>query len=100
MVLRFKPADVPPGERIVLEVDDMRSVAVFNLDGEFYAIDNLCPHRGGPLGDGWVEHGVVTCPWHGWEFEIKTGQSTAFDHLCQAVYPVRVVGDEGEVEIP
>ena len=100
MVLKFKPADIPPGEARILEMEDLRSVAIFNLEGEFFAIDNLCAHRGGPLGEGWVENGVVTCPWHGWDFDIKTGCSTGLDNVCQAVYAVRINGDEGEVEVP
>ena len=51
-----------------------REIAVFNLGGEFYAIDNTCPHRGGGLGEGAVEGENVICPLHGWEFNIKTGK--------------------------
>ena len=50
-----------------------RHVALFRLTDDFYAIDNLCLHRGGPLCDGQIVNDVVTCPWHGWSYEIKTG---------------------------
>ena len=50
------------------------TVAVFYVDGEYHALDDTCPHQGGPLGDGKVEDGCVYCPWHGWEFDIQTGE--------------------------
>jgi nitrite reductase/ring-hydroxylating ferredoxin subunit len=65
-------AEVGDGQAKVVEVDG-RSVAVFNVAGRFYAIDNLCPHRGGPLGEGDVEGAVVVCPWHGWRWDVTTG---------------------------
>jgi nitrite reductase/ring-hydroxylating ferredoxin subunit len=49
-------------------------VAVFNVGGEFYAIDNSCPHRGGPLGEGELEDCIVTCPWHEFRFDVRTGK--------------------------
>ena len=48
-------------------------IALFNVDGTFYAMDNSCPHAGGPLGEGKVNGGIVECPWHGWRFDIRTG---------------------------
>ncbi|MBA3753445.1 MAG: Rieske (2Fe-2S) protein [Nitrospira sp.] len=64
--------DVKPGSGMVAEVNG-KAIALFNLDGAFYAIDNTCVHRGGPLGEGDVEGEVVTCPWHNWQFNEKTG---------------------------
>ena len=64
--------DVPDGEGRVFEVQG-RAVAVFNVGGLFYAIDNECPHRGGPLGEGDVEGAVVRCPWHAWRWDVRTG---------------------------
>ena len=63
---------LPPGQGRTVEVKDRR-YAVYNLDGQFYAIDDTCPHRGGPLGAGVLEDGRVFCPLHGWSFDLKTG---------------------------
>ena len=52
-----------------------RELALFNVGGKFYATDNICPHRGGPLGEGMLEDKVVTCPWHGWRFDVTNGSS-------------------------
>ena len=65
--------DVPAEGAHVAEVDDVE-VAVFNVDGEYYALNNVCPHQGGPLGDGKVEDECVYCPWHGWQFDVETGE--------------------------
>jgi len=67
-------ADVPAGEGRTVEVDG-KQIAIFNCGGTFYAIDNTCKHRGGPLGEGELEGCVVTCPWHGWTYDVTTGQS-------------------------
>lgn len=98
--------EIPPGEHKILEVAG-RSIGVYNVGGEFYAIRNTCPHQGGPLCEGRVtgfvtasvpgdytytrEGEIVRCPWHGWEFDIKTGQSW-FDPVQTRVraYPVTV----------
>jgi nitrite reductase/ring-hydroxylating ferredoxin subunit len=82
--------EIPPGGRKIVEVAG-RSIGVFNLDGAFFALRNRCPHQGGPLCNG-VQGGLIVasspgeyhysragemlrCPWHGWEFDIRTGQS-------------------------
>ena len=59
--------DLPPGKRHVAEVNG-REIAIYNVDGAFFAVDNTCAHRGGPLGEGELEGEVVTCPWHSWEY--------------------------------
>lgn len=65
--------DVPEGSGTVVQADG-KAVALFNLGGTFYALDNACTHVGGPLGEGEVEDSVVICPWHGSRFDIRTGQ--------------------------
>jgi nitrite reductase (NADH) small subunit len=70
--------DIAPGAGVCVEVGG-RQVAVFNVDGAFYAIDNTCPHRGGPLAEGELEGTAVTCPWHAWQFDLKTGESLTDD---------------------
>ncbi|ALA58481.1 Rieske (2Fe-2S) protein [Nitrospira moscoviensis] len=91
-------ADVKPGHGIVAEVQG-KTLAVFNVDGTFHAIDNTCVHRGGPLGEGEVEGGVVSCPWHGWQFNVATGECVKNPSAKVAVYQVKVDGDEVKVLI-
>lgn len=67
-----KIADLPPGTCQSLELQD-QGIALFNLNGTIYALANICPHAGGPLGEGSIEGDFVECPWHGWKFNIKTG---------------------------
>ena len=67
--------ELEPGEGRVVEVEG-RSIALFNVDGRYYAIDNLCPHRGGPLGEGDLDGAVVACPWHAWRWDVTTGANT------------------------
>jgi len=89
-------ADVTPGHGIVAEVNG-KTLAVFNVEGIFYAIDNTCVHRGGPLGEGDVEGNVVTCPWHGWEYNVTTGECVNNPSAKVAVYQVKVEGNDVKV---
>jgi nitrite reductase (NADH) small subunit len=72
-------------------------VCLANLRGELSALDNRCPHRGGPLGQGWIEGEAVVCPWHSWAFNLKTGQAEYPEKERVAVFPVKV--EEGAVLI-
>jgi nitrite reductase/ring-hydroxylating ferredoxin subunit len=90
--------EVTAGTGIVAEVNG-KSLAVFNVDGTFHVIDNTCIHRGGPLGEGDLEGEVVTCPWHGWEYNVKTGVSVNNPSACVASYPVVIEGDEVKVDL-
>jgi len=65
--------EIAPGETKMVEVEG-RKIALFNLEGSYWAIDDTCPHRGGPLSEGEVKGEEVICPWHGSEFNIKTGE--------------------------
>ena len=65
--------ELPAGKAVAVELNG-KKVAVFNVDGTFYAIDDTCTHRGGPLSEGQVDGTVVTCPWHGAEFDVTNGQ--------------------------
>jgi nitrite reductase/ring-hydroxylating ferredoxin subunit len=65
-------ADIPVGTGQVIEAGG-KMLAVFNVDGVFYAIDNDCSHRGGPLGEGDLDGNVVLCPWHAWRWDVTTG---------------------------
>ena len=84
-------SEIPPGTGKTLTIG-ARDVAVFNVEGTFYALDNTCPHRGGPLGEGELEGCTVTCPWHSWTFDLKTGESLT-DDLKVACYETKVEGE-------
>lgn len=102
--------DLPPGARLLVEVDG-KSVGLFNVDGSIYALHNRCPHMGGPLCEGPVagtalptdnfhfEYGmegrILRCAWHGWEFEISTGECLVPGRLRARSYPVTV--EQGQV---
>ncbi len=77
-----------------------RRIAIFNLGGELYAIDDTCTHKGGPLSEGTIEGDEVECPWHGAHFNIKSGHVTAppaADNVAR--YNVRLTGDNIEIEL-
>ena len=76
-----------------------RIVALFNVEGQFYALDGMCPHQGGPLGKGRLSGCIITCPWHGFQFDVTTGQHQTSKSLVHPSFPVRVSGDEVQVEV-
>lgn len=86
--------DVPPGEMMTVEVDGAE-IVIANLDGDFVAFQNECTHRGGPLGEGLLEGGVVECPFHAGRFDIRTG-AVVSPPPSEPIktYPVRVDGDD------
>ena len=93
-----KVAELPAGSGKVVEVNG-QSVALFNVNGSFYAIDNACRHHGGPLGEGSLEGTVVTCPWHLWEYDVTTGEFTANRDIKVATYSVQVDGDDVRIAL-
>ena len=92
-------SDVLPGQGRVVKTDGIE-IALFNVDGAFHAIGNVCRHRGGPLGEGSLDGSVVTCPWHGWEYDVTTGATLANPALNVPVYRTEVDGDDVLVELP
>ena len=92
-------ADCPPGASRELVAGD-RIVALYNVDGEFHALDGICPHQGGPLGKGKLQGCIVTCPWHGFQFDVTSGQHQASASLRQPQFAVKVEGNEVWAEIP
>jgi len=67
-----RAAEIPPGSARCIEVEG-RKIALFNVEGRFFAMDDTCTHRGGPLSQGAVKGHVVTCPWHGAQYDLETG---------------------------
>ena len=98
------PRDVTPPEgfEVVLHVDALKpgeiaeviaggtAICVANVDGEFFAIDNLCPHGDGPLGEGSLSGKFVTCPYHGWVFDVTTGECQTNSSACVTAFEVQV----------
>ena len=93
-----KGAEVAPGCGKVIETGG-KKIALFNVDGTFFAVDNTCKHRCGPLGEGALSGSVVTCPWHGWEYDVRTGRKQEDPSIGVSCYPVRVEGDDILVEV-
>ena len=91
--------DVPAGEGRVVEVAG-HTLAVFNVDGAFYCIDNACTHRGGPLGEGDLDGRVVMCPWHAWRWDVTTGLNANNPAVKVACFPVTVDGGDVFADIP
>jgi nitrite reductase (NADH) small subunit len=85
-----------PVEGQVMEAGD---VCLARVGGELKAVDNLCPHRGGPLGQGWLEGGSVVCPWHSWTFDLTTGVAEWPVKDRVKVFEVKVEGDDVLVEV-
>ena len=91
--------DLKPGQGIQVPLEE-KILAVFNIEGKFYAMDDTCTHAGASLAEGAIAGGVVTCPWHGATFDIVTGAALS-DPAYEGVktYNVKVEGDEVFVEI-
>lgn len=90
--------DLPEEAGKVVEVEGY-TLAVFRIDGQVHVIDNACPHRLGPLGEGELDGNVVECPWHGWRFDVRTGENPDFPGAKVPCFPVTVEGDDVYVEI-
>jgi 3-phenylpropionate/trans-cinnamate dioxygenase ferredoxin component len=86
--------DLAAGEGRVVEAAG-RTLALFNVDGTYYAIDNACSHRGGPLGEGDLDGRVVSCPWHAWRWDVCTGANVNNPAVKVACFPVSV--EEGAI---
>jgi nitrite reductase (NADH) small subunit len=85
--------DLPPGQCAEVSVGG-KAIALFNVDGTFYATSNICIHRGGPLGQGLLEGCAVMCPWHAWTWDVRTGENTANPTLKIATFEVKVEGED------
>lgn len=90
--------DIPAGTIREVSVEG-KALAVANVGGQFYAISNTCLHRGGPLGDGVLEGKVVTCPWHGWQYDVTTGKVSQNPTVGVDRYPIEIRGEDLYVDI-
>ena len=91
-------ADLTPGDGKVVQVDGLR-IVLFNADGRYYALEAACPHEGGPLADGVIQGLRVICPWHGYDFHLKTGDCGVDPNLRILTYPVKVQGEDLLIEM-
>ena len=94
-------SELSPGSCQSIELEQV-GLALFNVDGEIFALDNTCPHAGGPIGEGSLEGEVVTCPWHGWKFNVRTGYRLKNPSEAWKVhqYEVRIVDKSIQVLVP
>jgi nitrite reductase/ring-hydroxylating ferredoxin subunit len=97
-LLAAKTSEIPAGTIREVQVNG-KAVALANVEGKFYAIHNICLHRGGPLGEGTLDGPTVTCPWHGWEYDVTTGKVAQNPTVGVASYPTEVRGDEIFVDV-
>jgi nitrite reductase (NADH) small subunit len=97
-VRAIKITELPPGTIRELQIEG-KAVAVANVAGAIYAINNTCLHRGGPLGQGLLEGKVVTCPWHGWQFDVTTGKVLQNPKAGVDCYRTELRGDDIFIEI-
>ena len=93
-------SELPPGKAKAVQVG-ARRIAVFHIDGAYYAIDDACTHRGGPLAEGELNGTTVTCPWHNATFDVKTGRNlTPPAPKPVSCYPVVVEGTSLKIDLP
>ncbi len=91
-------SEIPANQSKICEIKG-KQVAIFNIEGQFCAIENVCPHRGGPVGEGDLDGKVVTCPWHGWQFDVTTGVSPVNPAASVKKFNCKVQGSEILVEV-
>jgi len=77
-----------------------RIVALFNVEGTYFALDGICPHQGGPLGKGILCGSIVTCPWHGFQFDVTTGQHQTSRSIVHPTFPVKIEGGDIYIDLP
>ena len=89
--------DLPTGRGATIELHDGTELALYNVGGAFYAIENFCPHRGAPLAEGQLCDHTVECDWHGWRFDVRTG--ACLNNPTQPVEAYEVVVEDGWIKI-
>ena len=93
-----KKSEIPADTGKYVEVQG-KEIALFNVGGKVCAIYHVCPHQGGPLAEGGLDGSVVTCPWHGWSFDVTTGECTLNPAIKQESFKVKEEGEDILVEI-
>jgi nitrite reductase/ring-hydroxylating ferredoxin subunit len=88
--------DLEPGQCAVVSARG-RAIALYNVDGTYYATDNICGHHGGPLGQGVLEGKIICCPWHAWTYDVTTGVCPVAENIRIQTFPVRISGPDVEV---
>jgi nitrite reductase/ring-hydroxylating ferredoxin subunit len=88
-----KTSEMPPGAAREFHADG-HVIALFNVNGQLHCLDNTCMHRGGPLGQGALEGNIVTCPWHGWQYNVTTGEAVFNEQIKVKRYEVKVEGED------
>ena len=91
-------SEIPEGTGKAV-VANGRRVAIFNVAGDFHAVDGVCPHQGGPLGEGILDGPIVTCPWHFWQFDVVKGHAPDFPEASIPKFRVKISGSEVFVEV-
>ena len=94
----LKISDIAEGQSKIAQAGG-KEIAFFKLQGQIHALENSCPHRGGPLGEGHLEGSDVTCPWHAWSFDVRTGECRTMPNVKQASYRVKIEGGDISVEV-
>jgi nitrite reductase (NADH) small subunit/3-phenylpropionate/trans-cinnamate dioxygenase ferredoxin subunit len=90
--------EVPPGAGKLVRAKD-EEIALFNVEGKFFATQPNCLHRQGPLAEGTLDGEIVTCPWHGWRYNVRSGEHAMNPSITLKTYPTRVDGTNVLVEI-
>jgi nitrite reductase/ring-hydroxylating ferredoxin subunit len=91
-------SNLKPGAAMTVEVDG-KTIALFNVAGKIYATDNTCLHQGGPLGEGILDGEIVSCPWHQWEYNVRTGEKVGSSSIKVNTYPVEIEGTDIKVAV-
>ena len=91
-------AECPPGTSLEIVAED-RIVALSNVDGQWHALDGVCPHQGGPLGQGVLSGSTLTCPWHGWQFDVRTGKNCLAESIVHPRFDVKIEEEQIFVDL-
>ncbi len=91
-----KTSEIDGGESKIIIMNG-KEIALFNLGGKFFAIDNACRHQGGPLGEGMLDGAIITCPWHHWKYNVMTGINPTNPQIKVQTYEVKV--EDGQIKI-
>jgi nitrite reductase (NADH) small subunit len=89
-----RSSDIPEGKSILVKTSDGLEIVLFKFKGEIFALENACPHKGGPLAEGEIEGGIVTCPWHGWQFEVQTGSCQNMPGEEAHKFELKIIDDD------